>query len=102
MTFLKKEGRDDSLKKEKKKKKKKGNITGVLTLFYSLDVVLNEIRRFRTKEVKKKRLWRNEFIKVRDTLNVFPKFLQTMTISFFQARTSRPRTHVKNSHKVKK
>ena len=47
----------------------------MLTLFDSLNVLLYEIRRFMSKEVKKKRLQRNEFVKLRDTLNVSPNFL---------------------------
>ena len=74
----------------------------MLTLFDSLNVLLYEIRRFMSKEVKKKRLQRNEFVKLRDTLNVSPNFLWKMMISFFQARTNIPYIHVENFYKVEK
>ena len=60
-----------------------------LTFSDSLHVLLDVIRRFWSKKMNKKRLRRNELIKIKDVVNVSLDLLQTIVISLLQMRPNR-------------
>ena len=60
-----------------------------LTFSDSLHVLLDVVRRFWSKKMNKKRLRRNELIKIKDVVNVSLDLLQTIVISLLQMGPNR-------------